>query len=234
MFASTATASAQMSPTDHSSARRLNNSKLICEISASSASLRCVTSTCASHDRLHRRRHVDRAAAPIRVHRQIRVRAVQLAAPAATPLARAPPPLVQQHAAQRPLRIRQPARQPPPARKQLAHTQLAELRSSHQPVRDSLTGSPILPPAANRGDHRRHLDQHLERQRPLGRHRAAIGRRLIQRRRSARRRHRTHTRDRSAATTHIQNLEPLARQRMKRMRDHQRTQKLVGRPRSMT
>jgi hypothetical protein len=33
MFASTATASGSVSPTDHSSARRLNSSRLICEIS---------------------------------------------------------------------------------------------------------------------------------------------------------------------------------------------------------
>ena len=49
MFASTATASGSMPDTNHSSARRLNNSKLICEISAKSASLCCVTSTLASH-----------------------------------------------------------------------------------------------------------------------------------------------------------------------------------------
>jgi len=35
-------------------------------------------------------------------------------------------------------------------------------------------------------------------------------------------------------TTHIQNLKPLCMERMKRMRDHQRTQRLVGRPRGMT
>lgn len=33
MFASAATASGRMPPTDHSSARRLNSPKLICEIS---------------------------------------------------------------------------------------------------------------------------------------------------------------------------------------------------------
>jgi hypothetical protein len=49
MFASAATASGNMPGTDHSSARRLNNSKLICETLASSASLRCVTATLASH-----------------------------------------------------------------------------------------------------------------------------------------------------------------------------------------
>ena len=49
MFASTATASGSMPDTNHSSARRLNNSKLICEISTNSASLRCVTATLASH-----------------------------------------------------------------------------------------------------------------------------------------------------------------------------------------
>jgi hypothetical protein len=49
MFASAATASGRMPLTDHSSARRLNNSKLICEISASSPSLRAVTATLASH-----------------------------------------------------------------------------------------------------------------------------------------------------------------------------------------
>ena len=48
MFASTATASARHSPTDHSNARRRNSSKLIREISASRASLRCEASTCAS------------------------------------------------------------------------------------------------------------------------------------------------------------------------------------------
>jgi len=49
MFASAATASGSMPGTAHSSARRLNNSKLIREISANSASFRCVTSTLASH-----------------------------------------------------------------------------------------------------------------------------------------------------------------------------------------
>jgi hypothetical protein len=49
MFASAATASGSMPPTDHSSARRLNNSKLICETSANNASLRAVTATLASH-----------------------------------------------------------------------------------------------------------------------------------------------------------------------------------------
>ena len=49
MFASTATASGRMTATDHSSDRRLNSSRLIREISPSSASLRCVTATCASH-----------------------------------------------------------------------------------------------------------------------------------------------------------------------------------------
>lgn len=49
MFASAATASGSTPLTDHSSARRLNNSKLICEISANNASLRPVTSTLASH-----------------------------------------------------------------------------------------------------------------------------------------------------------------------------------------
>jgi hypothetical protein len=48
MFASAATASGSMPLTAHSNARRLNNSKLICEISASSASLRCVSATLAS------------------------------------------------------------------------------------------------------------------------------------------------------------------------------------------
>ena len=180
MFATTATTSSRYSPTDHhSNARRLNSSKLICEISNSSSSLRCVTFDMRLARRLHRRRHVDRAAAPTRVHRQIRVRAVQLATPTVAPLARAPPPLVQQHPAQRPLGIRQSTRQPPPARQQLAHTQLAEPRSSHQLVPDSLTSSPLLP-AADRGDHSRQPDQHLEAQRPLARHRAAIGRVLSQ------------------------------------------------------
>jgi hypothetical protein len=49
MFASAATASGSMPLTAHSSARRLNNSKLICEISPSSVSLRCVTATLVSH-----------------------------------------------------------------------------------------------------------------------------------------------------------------------------------------
>jgi hypothetical protein len=49
MFASAATASGSTPGTDHSNARRLNNSKLICEISESSASSRCVTATLASH-----------------------------------------------------------------------------------------------------------------------------------------------------------------------------------------
>ena len=48
MFATTVTASRQLSPTNHSNARRLNNSTLICEISASKASLRCAACTCAS------------------------------------------------------------------------------------------------------------------------------------------------------------------------------------------
>ena len=77
MFASAATASGSIPGTDHSSARRLNNSKLICEISAKQrlVALRHL------HVRLRTPpappRHVDRAAAPIRIHRQIRVRAVQ-------------------------------------------------------------------------------------------------------------------------------------------------------------
>ena len=49
MFASTATASGSKPGTDHSSARRLNNSRLISEMSESNASLRCVSSTLASH-----------------------------------------------------------------------------------------------------------------------------------------------------------------------------------------
>jgi hypothetical protein len=49
MFATTAIASAPISPTaTHSSARRRNNSKLIREISASNASLRRPARTCAS------------------------------------------------------------------------------------------------------------------------------------------------------------------------------------------
>jgi hypothetical protein len=35
-------------------------------------------------------------------------------------------------------------------------------------------------------------------------------------------------------TPHIQNLKPLTTKRVKRMRDHQRTQKLVARPRGKT
>jgi len=70
---------------------------------------------------------------------------MQLASPAATPLARTPPALRQQHTAQRPLRLGQSSRQAPPTRQQLAHAQVADLQGRHQPVRDSLTGSQILP-----------------------------------------------------------------------------------------
>ena len=177
-------------------------------------------------------RHVDRAAAPIAVGRQIRVRAMQLATPAPTPRARAPPPLAQHHATQRALGIRHTGPKPPPTRQQLPHAQLAQPRTSHQPVSDSLTRTIFLP-AADPGDHSRQLDQHLERQRPLRRLQAAIGRRLIQRdvpppAAIA------HIHATGRETTHIQNLEPLTGKRVKRVRDHQRTQRPVGRPRGMT
>jgi hypothetical protein len=49
MFATTATASAPMQPTNHHpNARRLSSSTLINDISANNSSLRCVASTCAS------------------------------------------------------------------------------------------------------------------------------------------------------------------------------------------
>ena len=184
------------------------------------------------HHRRGCRRHIDRAAAPIAVGRQIRVRAVQLATPTATPRARAPPTLAQQHATQRALGIRHSGPKPSPTREQLPHAQLAQPRNSHQPVSDSLTRTIFLPAAAP-GDHRHQLDQHLERQRPLRRHRATIRRRLIQRDvpPPAAVAH-IHTTGRE--TTHIQNLEPLTGKRVKRMRDHQRTQRLVGRPWGMT
>ena len=90
----------------------------------------------------------------------------------------------------------------------------------------------MLPFAPKRSDHDRHLEQHLERQRPLRRHRTAIGRRLIQL-------HVppttaiAHIHTTGGLTTHIQDLEPVPEQRMERMRDHQRTQKPVGRHSSM-
>ena len=77
--------------------------------------------------------------------------------------------------------------------------------------------------AAKRDDHRRQLDRNLERQRPLSRLSATIGRRLIQRDIPARAAI-AHIHVTGRETTHIQDLKPLTTQRVKRMRDHQRTQ----------
>src|SRR5438477_886870 len=69
-------------------------------------------------------RQVHRPAAPVAVHGQVRVGAVQLARPAATVLARATPQVVMKRAAQRQRRIVNARRQPSPEREQLPLAQL--------------------------------------------------------------------------------------------------------------
>ena len=209
MFASAATASGSTPLTAHSSARRLNNSRLICEISPSSASLRCVTSTCAavasSNAAAHRSCGCARPDTPPDTSTGHAARRAGSDTPRSS--SADPPPTARRATSARARTIQPPAAA---ARQQLAHTQVADLQK-HRPVCDSLTGSPILPPAAQRGDHRRHLDQHLERQRTLRRHRATIGRRLIQLQRSDHRRRRTHTSRPVASRRTYRHLKPLSR-----------------------
>ncbi len=108
----------------HRSNLRLSSSRLTREISNINASPWRVASTCSEVIGGERLGHVHRPAAPVAVHGQVRVRAVQLARPAATVLARATPQVVMKRAAQRQRRIVNARRQPPPEREQLPLAQL--------------------------------------------------------------------------------------------------------------
>ena len=126
MFATTQAASAPMPATaHHRSARRLSSSRLTCEISNISAS------PCAASPPHARRRSQPAPCGTytIRLRPELytvryAVRAVQLATPAATALARATPHVRDQRAAQRQRRIATAGRQPLPQRIQLALCEL--------------------------------------------------------------------------------------------------------------
>ena len=147
MLATAATASAPTTATaHHPSARRPSSSTLICAICASAASLRAVTATCSSTTASIAAGTYRLPVAPAAVERQVQVRAVQLAAPAATAAARAAPPLTHQRARQRRLWVLDRGRQPPPPRAQLTIAGLTQVaKVIHEPVPVSRTGSLILP-----------------------------------------------------------------------------------------
>ena len=83
-----------------------------------------------------------------------------------------------------------------------------------------------------RGDHDRQPNQHLERQRTPCRLWAAISC-LLQQRDAAQRASVAYVHAAGATAARGQHLQPLPDQRVERMRDHQRTQRAAGRPRSM-
>ena len=91
MFATAAAAAGRSSLTAHSSARRRSSSRLICEISPKQRLVALRELHVLGGELGQRLGDVDHPAAAGEVDRQVGVGAVQLAPPAAAPLARAAP-----------------------------------------------------------------------------------------------------------------------------------------------